>query len=318
MNNVLSWLLGGDVSIQYQTHRDLLQSEGMLLEHLQQRIETEGFGSQLLSARNTSGHWGLWYYQPKWTSTHYTLCDLKSLCLAPSNLIAAEMVERALSECQLPDGGLNFAKSNLPSDMAVNGMFLDYASYFCPKDSRLSPLVSCILTHHKRDGGFSWDNESLTSDPHTTLCVLEGLYSYMCSTRNAESVGTIIDAALQWLYERNLCIGEDRRYTRLAFPHRYRYDLLRFLEFAARADIPWNENIEKAVTWLVNKQLDGVWNLELVHPGKVHVQFEPVKQPSRFITLKALSILNFYASDSNTAAKAWNMFVRETDAGAFI
>ena len=151
MNYVLSWLLGGDVSIQYQTHRDLLHSETMLLEHLQQRIETEGFGSQLLSIRNTSGH----------------------------------------------------------------------------------------------------------------------------------------------------------------------YDLLRFLEFAARADIPWNENIEKAVTWLVNKQLDGVWNLELVHPGKVHVQFEPVKQSSRFITLKALSILNFYASDSKTAAKAWTMFVRETDVGAF-
>ena len=99
MTHLLSWLLSGDVSIQYQTHRDLLQGEGMLLEHLQQRIESEGLGSKLLSARTTSGHWGLWYYQPKWTSTHYTLCDLKSLCLAPSNLIAAEMVERALRNC---------------------------------------------------------------------------------------------------------------------------------------------------------------------------------------------------------------------------
>lgn len=301
MNQVLSWLLQGDVSIQYQTQRYLLQAESMLLEQLQKRIETEGFGAQLLSARNENGHWGIWYYQPKWTCTHYTLCDLKGLGLAPSNPIAKEMVERALTECQLKDGGLNFAKSDIPSDIAINGMFLAYASYFCPKDARLAALDLCIRSFQKPDGGFSWDYASPIGDPHTTICVLEGLYAYRYATQGTSSIDSCLKQALQCLYQRNLCIGEDPRYIRMAYPYRYRYDLLRFLEFAANAQIPWNESIEQALVWLVGKQHDGVWNLQLVHPGKVHVQFEQVHQFSRFITVKAIQILMQYAQASKTA-----------------
>lgn len=305
MNRLYAWLLDFDVSVQYQVHKQLLGSNETLCRSLQNRIETEGFGYHLLSARNTSGHWGLWYYQPKWTCTHYTLCDLKNLHIRSDQPSCQQMVSRALTECQLADGGLNFAKSKLRSDIAINGMFLEYASYFCPHDGRLSHLDACIRSYQKPDGGFSWDYESSISDPHTTICALEGLHSYRQAMQGTPSIDPCIEQALACLYKRNLCIGEDARYTRLAYPYRYRYDLLRFLEFAATAAIPWNPHIEQALTWLVSKQKEGRWNLELIHPGNVHIEFEHVHQGSRFITLKALLILKHYSGSSSVAASAY-------------
>ena len=79
-NELISWLLEGDLSIQYQTHRDLL---GIERPDLQERIAKEGWGAQFLSLRKPEGHWGDRFYQPKWISTHYTLLDLKNLAISP-------------------------------------------------------------------------------------------------------------------------------------------------------------------------------------------------------------------------------------------
>ena len=46
---ILNWLLEGDVSIQYQVHRDLL---GRIKPELQNRITNEGWGAKFMSFRN--------------------------------------------------------------------------------------------------------------------------------------------------------------------------------------------------------------------------------------------------------------------------
>ena len=84
MDDLVSWLLEGDVSVQYLTHKYLLNSDPAILEQLQNRIEVEGYGAEFLFHQNPDGHWGIYYYQPKWTSTHYTLLDLKNLCISPT------------------------------------------------------------------------------------------------------------------------------------------------------------------------------------------------------------------------------------------
>ena len=64
---IIDWLLSGDVSIQYQVFRDLL---GIDKRQLQSRIATEGWGKKLLSQRKDNGHWGKKFYAPKWISSH--------------------------------------------------------------------------------------------------------------------------------------------------------------------------------------------------------------------------------------------------------
>ena len=78
----IKWLLKGDVSIRYQVYRDLLAEN---LEDLRERIATEGWGKAFLDCQNPDGHWGRSFYQPKWTSTHYTLLDLRNLEISPNH-----------------------------------------------------------------------------------------------------------------------------------------------------------------------------------------------------------------------------------------
>lgn len=297
MDDVICWLLKGDVSMQYLTHRDLLHSDLGTLSSLQRRIETEGFGAKLLSCRGANGHWGIWFYQPKWTCTHYTLTDLFNIGMPRGNTACREMVTRAFDECQQQSGGVNFAKSLVICDVCVNGMILAYASYFCADDPRIEKLAAFLIGAAQPDGGFAWAEQGQPSDPHSTICVLEGLSAYEKAgfTRHLPGVKAARQRALEYLFGHRLFTGEDVRYEKLAYPYRYRYDLLRFLDYCAEAGIPRNAPIESALDWLKAKQqADGKWVLELAHKGNVHFDMETVKQPSRFITLKALKILRCY------------------------
>ena len=156
MEQTVKWLLEGDVSQQFLTHSLLPAGNPALCNSLQPRIETEGYGAKLLSCQNESGHWGLWFYQPKWTCTHYTLAEMKDIGMPPGTRACREMVFRAFNECMLENGGINFAKTMIQSDVAVDGMILNYASYFCPEESRLARLAGYILSQAKPDGGYSW------------------------------------------------------------------------------------------------------------------------------------------------------------------
>ena len=298
MKDVINWLLEGDVSLQYLTHKHLLGSDSTILEQLQNRIEAEGYGAEFLFHQNPNGHWGIYYYQTKWTSTHYTLLDLKNLGISQALMPCREMVLRMIDECMLPDRGVNLAKSKLPSDICVDGMVLNYASYFCPEEPRLSKLAEYLLSVQKGDGGFSWDVHSEKGDPHTTICVLEGLGQFRASVPGhiPSELESAEDKAIAFLLFNRLFVDDpDKRFRKLSYPYRYRYDLLRVLEYFASQHIPYDPRMQPALEWLQAKQKkDGLWYLENQHKGNVHFTMEEVGKPSRFITLKALTILRYF------------------------
>ena len=299
MNDVISWLLEGDVSAQYLTHKLLLGSDSTILEQLQNRIETEGFGAEFLFHQNPDGHWGIYYYQPKWTSTHYTLLDLKNLGISPMSEPCQEMVLRMLDQCQKPNGGMNLSKIiDHPGDTCLDGMVLNYACYFCPDEPRIVKLVEHHLEVQKRDGGFTWDLHSEKGEPHTTICVLEGLGQFRASVpgHGLSRLQSAEENAMAFLlFNRLFMDNPDKRFRKLSFPYRYRYDLLRVLEYFTSQQIPYDPRIQPALDWLQAKRnKDGLWYLENQHKGNVHFQMEEVGKPSRFVTLKALSILKHF------------------------
>ncbi len=126
-DHLIHWLLEGDVSIQYQVHRDLL---GLEMPVLRKRIAAEGWGAQFLQTRHKNGRWGRGFYQPKWISTHYTLLDLKHLSFPPDHPQPIESIAIILRDQKGEDGGVNPAGTIKQSDVCVNGMFLNYACYF--------------------------------------------------------------------------------------------------------------------------------------------------------------------------------------------
>ena len=84
LKEIISWLLSGDVSIQYQTKRDLMETTPVEIEKLQIQIAVTGWGKSFLSKRNNqTEQWGDGWYSPKWISTHYTLLDLREIGIHP-------------------------------------------------------------------------------------------------------------------------------------------------------------------------------------------------------------------------------------------
>lgn len=305
MDKTIAWLLNGDVSIQYMVHRDLLHSSEEQLSALQHRIEREGIGAKYLACQNENGHWGIYYYQPKWTCTHYTLLEMKNIGMpkdCPQCVIAGR---RIFDECIDDEGSVNFAKTKLPSDVAICGMVLNYACYFGAAEEALKSQIDFLLKVRQPDGGFSWNFrvDPNNSDPHSTICVLEGFLEFRLAgyTYRLDEIERAEKSAINYLLDRNLfcpldkSMAFDKRYLKLSYPFRYRYDCLRALEYFARSCIPFEDRMSTAFEWLISKQRpDGNWYLENKHPGNTHFELERAGEPSRFITMKALFIKEWH------------------------
>lgn len=300
MDNIIKWILEGDISIQYLTHRDLLNSSEDLLKELQKRIETEGFGAKFLSLQKENGQWGEYYYQPKWTSTHYTLLDMKNIGIAQTCEKCQKIIEQAFDECMLKNGDINYAKTEMKGDICIDGMILNYSSYFISKDKRINKLAKFLLSNQKEDGGYTMYPESKISDPHTTICVLEGLNQYKKSDnpKFLKKIAKIENESINYLLEKDLFINDSPKYLKLSYPYRYHYSILRVLEYFTDKKLDLQEtSIDKSLKIILNKRKKNkLWNLENSgnYKGKIHFEMEKTRQSSRFITLKSLKILQHF------------------------
>ena len=175
---LIDWLLSGDVSIQYQVHRDMLATDR---PDLRDRIATEGWGAKFLGFRKVEGNWGQRFYQPKWTSTHYTVLDLKNLCISPQNYEIRQSISQVIQTLKGPDGGIYPIGAKKKSDVCINGMLLNYASYFLTDEEQLKSIVDFLLSEHMEDGGFNCYSNTIGarhSSLHTTISVIEGILEY--------------------------------------------------------------------------------------------------------------------------------------------
>ena len=82
---MIRWLLEGDAAIRWQVLRDLLGATAGAVERERRKIAREGWGARLLARQDARGNWGDGLYNPKWTSTTYTMLLLSDLGLPPSN-----------------------------------------------------------------------------------------------------------------------------------------------------------------------------------------------------------------------------------------
>jgi len=305
INQNLAWLLEGDVSIAYQVKRDLLGADINDLSALQGRIATTGWGYNMLSARRPDGHWGREFYQPKWTCTHYTLLDLKTLGVPPSNQTCRETIRMVLTKEPNPDGGLAHAKTISISDICVDGMFLGTAAHFEIEEDFLKNTVDLLLRTVLPDGGWNclYHKGNHHFSVHTTINVLEGLSGY-CQAgyryRLSEAEKAIAAGEEQLLTHKlyqSHRTGKtiDPKMTMLSFPSRWRYDILRALDYFYFANRSYDPRMAEALEIIkAKRRKDGTWPLQARHPGKVHFNMEQPGKPSRWNTLRALRVLKHF------------------------
>jgi hypothetical protein len=301
---IIAWLLEGDVSLQYQVYRDLL---GIDDRKLQERITREGWGKSFISRRNPDGHWGERFYQPKWTSTHYTLLDIRNLCPSPDIRVVTESIDRVLESGKSGDGGIRLGPSTIHlSDVCVNGMFLNYASYFRSAEHKLHSIVDCILKEIMPDGGFncrSIRSGASHSSLHSTLSVLEGFMTYQESgySYRLNDVKSSRESAEEFILTHQLYLSDrtgkiiHRDFLKFSYPGRWRYDILRAMDYFQYSKRERDERMEAALGIIRERRnRDGTWNTQAHHPGQVHFLMEKAGMPGRWNTLRALRVLKKY------------------------
>lgn len=301
---LIDWLLEGDVSIQYQVHRDLLATER---PDLQDRIENEGWGAQFLSYRKNEGHWGQRFYQPKWISTHYTVLDLKNLAISPENKEIRDSIYQVLRGLKGPDGGIFPIGAEKKCDVCLNGMFLNYAAYFLMEEDSLHSIIDFLLSEHMQDGGFNCNSNTkgaVHSSLHSTISVVEGIYEY---SKNGYQyrLEELQDAELksrEFLLQHKLFISDrtgniiDRKMLMLSYPSRWKYDILRALDYFQFARVAFEPRLQDALDILKKKRRkDDTWPVQAKHPGQTHFDMEVAGEPSRWNTLRALRVLNHFS-----------------------
>ena len=102
-------------------------------------------------------------------------------------------------------------------------------------------------------------------------------------------------------------IEHDRKggasWTRFAFPAWWHYDALRALDYLRSAGVAPDERVAEAVDLVASKRgADGRWPLEVAYPGEMPVELDEgggVGRPSRWITLRALRVLDWYSGRSD-------------------
>ncbi|MGB5701029.1 hypothetical protein [Muriicola sp.] len=304
---IIQWLLKGDVSIQYQVNRDLLGTDR---KDLQDRILDEGWGKQFLSKRKPNGHWGDRFYQPKWISTHYTLLDLRNLNPNQNNKLVKESTEQVLKTLKAEDGGIQLGPStSVHSDVCVNGMFLNYASYFKTPENELHSIVDSLLNEIMPDGGFNCRTTrsgASHSSLHSTISVLEGLFEFQKAgfSYRRNEISKAIKSAEEFVLIHRLFLSDrtgkviHRDFLKLSYPGRWKYNILRALDYFQKAERKWDDRMSDAYAMIHKKRnKNGTWNMQAAHPGEVHFVMEKAGQPSRWNTLRAMRVLKHFENN---------------------
>jgi hypothetical protein len=158
------------------------------------------------------------------------------------------------------------------------------------------------------DGG--WNCQSYRgathSSFHTTISVLEGLYEYGIIYENQN--GRIVEAqsrGREFLLVHKLFRSHrtgnivNPAMTRFSFPPRWRYDILRALDYFQIAKAPRDERLTEAINIVEKRRRpDGRWLLQNRHSGKTYFELEKVGEASRWNTLRALRVLRWWESNN--------------------
>jgi hypothetical protein len=192
----------------------------------------------------------------------------------------------------------------------INGQVGASGAYF-GQAAQNERILDRLLREQLPDGGWNCEaeNGSRRSSFNTTICVLEALLEYELAGGRRAEVRTARLSGQEYLLERRLfrrlssgeVIARDRKdgadWTRFSFPTWWHYDVLRGLEYLRRAGASPDERVDEAIALVEAKRgSDGRWLLDHQHAGTMPLTLDAgVGQPSRWNTLRALRVLDWYS-----------------------
>jgi hypothetical protein len=315
---VIDWLLDSDPAIRWQVMRDLLGAPAERVAVERARVATEGAGARLLALQGADGSWAGTAFNQGWDSTMHVLWLLRELGLDPASAEARRAVERVRDGVRWRgwdwDGtwrGMEFEGNPFFAgevEPCINGQVGASGAYFGQDILR---ILDRLLAEQLPDGGWNCEaeNGSTRASFNTTICVLDALHEVELAGGRRPGLTEARLRGQEYLLERRLfrrkstgeVIERDRKgdsvWTRFSFPNWWHYDVLRGLDYLRRAGAPPDPRAAEAIELVESKRdADGRWVLENQYPGTMPVELdEGLGRPSRWITLRALRVLEWYS-----------------------
>jgi hypothetical protein len=314
--SVTDWLLGSDPAIRWQVMRDLLDAPEAEWTAERAKVETEGWGARLLSCEDADGQWAGGAFAPRdfdfrewrevgqpWTATAFSLSQLREFGLDPSSGRARRAVELIGANSRWDHAGERYWDGEV--EECINGRTVADGAYF---GVDISAIAGKLAGERQSDGGWNCEraNGSARSSFATTINVLEGLLEYERATGGTPESREARKSGEEYLLERGLfrrlSTGEpaDEQFLSFLHPNRWRYDILRALDYfwsaAALTGASPDPRLGEAVEHVRSRRLaDGTWQLDWSLPGRVWFEVdEGAGKPSRWVTLRAMRVLRWW------------------------
>lgn len=299
----VDWLLEGDPAVAWQVQRDLLARSESQWAPIRTEVATCGWGKRLLDLQAPDGRWAGGLYQPKWTSTTYTLLQLRRLGLDPSDGRAVAGARTLLDDADWVDGGVSYWSGRLLAERCVNGMVLSLVSYFDVEDDRIDGMAELLIGSRVADGG--WNCRDYQGDTHhssfnTTISILEGLLLWK-RRRGTSAADEALASGREILLAHRMFRSHttdeviNENWTRFSFPPRWHYDILRGLDHFRDAGAEPDGRAAEAIEIVSSRRRpDGRWPIGPRYSGEFHFKMETGRNAGRWNTLRALRVLNWW------------------------
>jgi hypothetical protein len=311
--STLDWLFDSDPAVAWQAKRDLTDASPGEIAAVRARVPHEGLGAAILAFQHPDGSWRR-TDAPAWLSTLFTLLLLRATGIDPVEPSVSNALARLESSLRWDDspgcwdlrpvhsGGNAFFDGEV--EPCINGGVLALSGFFGHPSENLARR---LLSEQLADGGWNCEApKSTRSSFHTTLCVLEGLLEFERAIGPAAPISAQIASVrrrgeeylLRRSLFRRLSTGEvvNPAFLEFAFPPRYRYDILRALDYFRSAGAMPDPRVNEAVRMIHEKrQADGRWLLDRAYDEALTVPVgESAGEPSRWNTLRALRVLRWH------------------------
>jgi hypothetical protein len=313
---VINWLLDSDPTIRWQVMRDLLDTPESEWRAERAKVEAVGWGARLLSHEDEDGQWAGGAFLPigfefrewqevgqPWTATTFSLSQLREFGLDPSSYRAKRAVQLIGVNSRWDHAGEPYWEGEV--EECINGRTLADGAYF---GVDVSSIAGELAGQRLDDGGWNCEraNGSVRSSFATTINVLEGLLEYERATGGTPESRDARKSGEEYLLERSLfrrlSTGEpaDEQFLSFLHPSRWRYDVLRALDYfcsaATLTTASRDPRLSEAVDHLRSRRLaDGTWPVDWKLPGRVWFEVdEGAGKPSRWVTLRAMRVLRWW------------------------
>lgn len=316
---VVDWVASVDPALHWQVVRDVLGGPEADWAPIRARVETEGLGARLLALQGDDGLWSGGSFFPAgftgaqfeaegqpWTATTWAITQLREFGLDPASQAARRVVALVDEHARWDHDGQPYWSGEV--EECINGRTVADGAYF---GVDVAPIVSRLLGESLEDGGWNCErcNGSVRSSFATTINVLEGLLEFESATGGTTETREARLCGEEYLLTRALfrraSTGEtvDEQFVTLTYPTRWRYDLLRALDYFRAAGqfdrTPPDARLSDAIDLLRSKRDDdGRWCLEWMPRGATLFALDDgVGHPSPWLTLRAMRVLRWWDNE---------------------